>query len=50
MKTDPAQVEKEKKKGKAPAWLVTFTDIMALMLTFFVLLYSMSVPEHEFGH
>jgi len=27
------------------AWLVTFTDIMALMLTFFVLLFSMSVPE-----
>jgi chemotaxis protein MotB len=28
-----------------PLWLITFTDIMALMLTFFVLLYSMSVPE-----
>ncbi len=28
-------------------WLVTFTDIMALMLTFFVLLYSMSQPEVE---
>lgn len=28
-------------------WLVTFTDIMALMLTFFVLLYSMSVPTVE---
>lgn len=28
-------------------WLITFTDIMALMLTFFVLLYSMSVPEEE---
>ncbi len=30
-----------------PLWLVTFTDIMALMLTFFVLLYSMSVPLEE---
>ena len=30
-----------------PLWLITFTDIMALMLTFFVLLYSMSVPELE---
>jgi chemotaxis protein MotB len=30
-----------------PLWLITFTDIMALMLTFFVLLYSMSVPEVE---
>tara|TARA_R110002124_G_scaffold64985_2_gene177231 strand:+ start:32781 stop:33602 length:822 start_codon:yes stop_codon:yes gene_type:complete len=27
------------------AWLVTFTDIIALMLTFFVLLFSMSVPD-----
>lgn len=31
----------------SPLWLITFTDIMALMLTFFVLLYSMSVPEVE---
>lgn len=30
-----------------PLWLVTFTDVMALMLTFFVLLYSMAVPEEE---
>lgn len=30
---------------EAPLWLLTFTDIMALMLTFFVLLYSMSVPR-----
>jgi len=28
-------------------WLVTFTDMMALMLTFFVLLYSMSAPQEE---
>lgn len=34
-------------RGKAPAWLLTFSDIMALMLTFFVLLYSMSTPELE---
>jgi chemotaxis protein MotB len=34
------------KPGSDPdAWLITFTDIMALMLTFFVLLFSMSVPE-----
>lgn len=26
-------------------WLITFTDIIALMLTFFVLLYSMAVPD-----
>ena len=30
-----------------PLWLITFTDIMALMLTFFVLLYTMSVPKVE---
>ena len=28
-------------------WLITFTDAIALMLTFFVLLYSMSVPEDD---
>ncbi len=28
-------------------WIISFTDIMALMLTFFVLLYSMSAPEVE---
>lgn len=30
-----------------PLWLITFTDIMALMLTFFVLMYSMAMPEKE---
>jgi len=30
-----------------PLWLITFTDVMALMLTFFVLLYSMSQPDVE---
>jgi chemotaxis protein MotB len=29
------------------AWMLTFTDIMALMLTFFVLLYAMSNPRPE---
>lgn len=34
--------------SKAPAWMVTFTDLIALMLTFFVLLFSMSqVEEHK---
>jgi chemotaxis protein MotB len=31
----------------SPLWLITFTDIMALMLTFFVLLYSMAEPDAE---
>jgi hypothetical protein len=26
-------------------WLVTFTDVMGLILTFFVMLFSMSSPE-----
>ncbi|MCB1563074.1 MAG: hypothetical protein KDJ75_05805 [Alphaproteobacteria bacterium] len=38
------QVEEDQ---PAPLWLITFTDIMALMLTFFVLLYSMAVPEED---
>jgi chemotaxis protein MotB len=29
------------------SWVLTFTDIMALMLTFFVLMYSMSEPRHD---
>lgn len=35
------------RKDSVPLWLITFTDVMALMLTFFVLLYSMSVPEED---
>lgn len=34
-------------EGKVPLWLITFTDVMALMLTFFVLLYAMSKPAQE---
>lgn len=36
---------KQAEISEPPLWLITFTDIMALMLTFFVLLYSMSIPE-----
>ncbi len=34
-------------ESKVPLWLITFTDVMALMLTFFVLLYSMSVLQED---
>ncbi len=34
-------------EGDSSLWLVTFTDVMALMLTFFVLLYAMSQPQEE---
>ncbi len=44
----PSIVRKQDDAAQAvPLWLITFTDVMALMLTFFVLLYSMSVPEEE---
>lgn len=34
-------------QSSVPLWLITFTDTMALMLTFFVLLYAMSSPQEE---
>lgn len=34
-------------EGLSPIWLLTFTDVMALMLTFFVLLYSMARPNEK---
>ncbi|HBR69978.1 MAG TPA: flagellar motor protein MotB [Rhodospirillaceae bacterium] len=46
-------VNGNRKKGAAdepeyiPLWLITFADIMALMLTFFVLLYAMAEPKQE---
>lgn len=44
----PSIVRKQDDNVQAvPLWLITFTDVMALMLTFFVLLYSMSVPVEE---
>lgn len=33
--------------GKQPLWLITFCDMMTLMLTFFVLLVSMSVVDER---
>jgi len=39
--------EKAPKPEGQPAWLVTFSDMMTLMLTFFVLLVSMSVMDER---
>jgi chemotaxis protein MotB len=33
--------------NSSQAWLISFTDVMALMLTFFVLLFAMSKPETQ---
>ena len=34
--------EDEEEEGGTPAWMLTFADLVSLMLTFFVLLFSMS--------
>lgn len=41
------QLAHQKQRDTVPLWLITFTDVMALMLTFFVLLYAMSVPSED---
>ncbi len=43
----PYERRAEEEEPAPVLWLITFTDIMALMLTFFVLLYSMSQPKVE---
>lgn len=40
-------VDETETMEEVPLWLISFADIMALMLTFFVLLYSMSTPKQE---
>src|SRR5699024_11177208 len=40
---------KVKQSAGAPAWMMTFSDLMSLLLTFFILLFSMSpVSEEKF--
>ena len=53
MADDDKQAAQEEKKcpkcdcsGGAPAWMVTFSDLVTLLLTFFVLLLSMSNMEN----
>lgn len=48
----PVETQMSKRRlGDSPqpnyVWLVTFTDIMGLMLTFFVMIFAMSEPEKE---
>ncbi|NVK17420.1 MAG: flagellar motor protein MotB [Methylocystaceae bacterium] len=35
----------KKEEGKTGAWMVTFTDLVSLMLTFFVMLFSMATVQ-----
>lgn len=39
--------KKEPAKGGSPAWMATFSDLMNLLLCFFVLLFSMSTVDAE---
>ncbi len=39
--------KKEEECKKPPAWLTSFGDLMSLLLTFFILLYSMSIISLE---
>ncbi|GAB7079489.1 OmpA/MotB family protein [Megalodesulfovibrio paquesii] len=39
--------KKEKPAGGIPAWMITFTDLMTLLLTFFVLLVSMATLDEQ---
>lgn len=38
---------RRKREARRPIWMVTFVDTMALLLTFFVMLFAMTVPQKE---
>lgn len=38
---------KKAKQAGSPAWMATYSDLMSLLLTFFILLFSMSVVSEE---
>lgn len=42
-----AREKKQAEEGGQPAWLITFSDLMTLLLTFFVLLVSMAVIDER---
>jgi len=39
------KIKKEAPKPSSPAWMATFSDLMALLMTFFVLLFSFSTMD-----
>jgi flagellar motor protein MotB len=47
MRKDAANAAFKGQSSGPPIWLICFTDVIALMLTFFVLLYSMTNPDPE---
>lgn len=44
---DDRDVSRPKPKETSANWMITVADLFSLMLTFFVLLYSMSVIQHD---
>ncbi|MCC5895778.1 MAG: OmpA family protein [Alkalibacterium sp.] len=38
---------KKVEEASSPAWMATFSDLMSLLLTFFILLFSMSIVSEE---
>ncbi len=47
MRKDNANAAFQSQQSGPPVWLISFTDVIALMLTFFVLLYSMTQPDPQ---
>lgn len=42
-----ARPDEQRTPGEDRGWMLTFTDLLALMLTFFVLLFAMSSVKHD---
>ena len=47
--TEDKIIIEEVKTGEVPKWMVTFSDLATLLLTFFVLLLSMSSMDNKKG-
>ena len=45
--TDIQHIRRDPRDGAQQRWLITFTDLIALLLAFFVMLFAMSVVEPE---
>lgn len=43
----PAPSSAEAEAGKRSMWLISFTDLISLMLAFFVLMFSMTEPQQQ---